>query len=147
MTKYTVGFMFTPLLDIVALIRKNKPAWQFGKLNGIGGHIEESEFPLVCQRREFHEEAEYPYDEIWSPYLLLQSPEFEVHCFATTGMIHKLHYKTDEKIELIHVNSIGNRSDTIENIPWMVYLAVDFLQDRRPGFTVANYTVLPGDGK
>lgn len=139
--------MFSPMLDMVTLIRKTKPAWQFGLLNGIGGHIEENEFPNECQRREFHEEVNYPYDEIWYPYLLLESPEFQVHCFATTGNLNQIHDKTDEKTEIVRVNKIGERKDLIENIPWMVYLAIDFLQDRRPAFTVSKYTVLPGDGK
>ena len=37
MTKYVVGFMFSPDKQFVALIRKNRPEWQAGKLNGIAG--------------------------------------------------------------------------------------------------------------
>lgn len=34
----TVGFIFNHDLTQVLLIRKNRPAWQKGKLNGIGGN-------------------------------------------------------------------------------------------------------------
>ena len=39
-TEYVVGFAFDKKRENVALIQKNRPPWQKGKLNGIGGHIE-----------------------------------------------------------------------------------------------------------
>ncbi len=58
---YVAGFLFrdnghNPGQD-VALIQKLRPAWQKGKLNGIGGKIEEGEQPMDAMRREFREEA------------------------------------------------------------------------------------------
>lgn len=41
----------------VALIRKAKPAWQAGRLNGIGGKVEPGEDPQLAMAREFEEEA------------------------------------------------------------------------------------------
>jgi 8-oxo-dGTP pyrophosphatase MutT (NUDIX family) len=58
--EYVVGFLFAPTReqpDQVALIMKNKPAWQKDKLNGLGGHIERNESPLIAMRREFEEEG------------------------------------------------------------------------------------------
>lgn len=55
--KYVVGFLFDESKQHVALIRKARPAWQYGKLNGIGGHIEKNETPLQAMRREFFEET------------------------------------------------------------------------------------------
>jgi hypothetical protein len=37
--EYVVGFAFDTD-GRVALIRKNRPEWQAGRLNGIGGHVE-----------------------------------------------------------------------------------------------------------
>jgi hypothetical protein len=39
--EYVCGFMFANDFTEVALIRKNKPEWQRGKLNGIGGKVEQ----------------------------------------------------------------------------------------------------------
>ena len=38
--KYVVGFAFNKEKTKVLLIKKTKPDWQAGQLNGIGGKIE-----------------------------------------------------------------------------------------------------------
>src|ERR1035437_2138595 len=65
MQEYVAGFLFDG--SIVWLIRKNKPDWQKGKLNGIGGKIEEGELPFDAMRREFKEEAKLDIDS-WKHY-------------------------------------------------------------------------------
>lgn len=63
---YVVGFMFSADGQKVLLIRKNKPEWQAGKLNGIGGKIETTDKDKwTAMAREFVEEAGIetdPYD-------------------------------------------------------------------------------------
>lgn len=70
MTRYVVGFLFAD--DEVLLIKKNHPSWQFGKLNGLGGHIEENESPLDAMIREFEEESGGARIEHWNMFLLLK---------------------------------------------------------------------------
>ena len=41
-------------------MRKNKPHWQEGHLNGIGGKIEEGELPIDAMQREYEEEVVTP---------------------------------------------------------------------------------------
>ena len=58
MNRYVVGFAFNKVGDQVVLIKKNRPAWQSGLLNGIGGHIEETDkTALDAMIREFEEET------------------------------------------------------------------------------------------
>lgn len=57
MKNYVLGFLFSPDLESVALILKNRPAFLEGKLNGIGGHVEEDESPMSAVIREFEEET------------------------------------------------------------------------------------------
>lgn len=42
---------------LVLLVRKNHPAWQMGRLNGIGGHVAPDESPLDAMVREWREET------------------------------------------------------------------------------------------
>ena len=44
-TNYVLGFAFSKSGQMVLLIWKNKPEWQRGKMNGIGGKIELGEHP------------------------------------------------------------------------------------------------------
>lgn len=55
--KFVVGFAFDQLLRTVLLIKKNRPAWQAGKCNGVGGKIEPGEGIRGAMVREFQEEC------------------------------------------------------------------------------------------
>lgn len=54
---YVAGFLFESDLQRVLLRLKSRPAWQRGKLNGIGGKIEPGETPWLAMQREGREEA------------------------------------------------------------------------------------------
>lgn len=55
--RFVLGFCFDIGYHNVLLIEKNRPPWQAGKLNGIGGKIEEGESPSGAMVREFQEET------------------------------------------------------------------------------------------
>lgn len=55
--RYVAGFVFAPTLDRVLLLRKTRPAWQAGKLNGFGGKVEPGESFEAAMHRESIEEA------------------------------------------------------------------------------------------
>ena len=58
MKEYVLGFAFNKRKDEIVLIEKQKPDWQKGKLNGVGGKLEnEDESPLYAMVREFKEET------------------------------------------------------------------------------------------
>ena len=55
--QYVVGFMIRPETEQVLFIQKNRPEFQKGKWNGIGGKIEAGERPIQAMVREFQEET------------------------------------------------------------------------------------------
>lgn len=55
--KYVLGFLFSPSCEEVVLIRKTKPDWQKGRLNGVGGKVEIGESCDDAMIREFREET------------------------------------------------------------------------------------------
>ncbi len=57
MRQYVLGFAFSPTGDRVVLIEKKRPDWQLGKLNGVGGRVENGEKPVDAMVREFKEET------------------------------------------------------------------------------------------
>jgi 8-oxo-dGTP diphosphatase len=57
MKEYVAGYAFNEERTQVVLIQKNRPDWQKGCLNGVGGKVEEGELPLEAMMREFFEET------------------------------------------------------------------------------------------
>lgn len=138
--EYVLGFGFSAQMERVVLIRKNKPAWQRGKLNGIGGKIED-ESKYTAMVREFKEECGcQTHGEQWSYFCRMEGNDFAVHCFATVVDPTACRTTEAEKVELITVSEIKNlQNQMVENLPWLIHLAFDHLQDSRPFFVVAAY--------
>ncbi len=80
--KYVAGFLFKPWHTDVWLIQKERPEWQKGKLNGIGGKILEGEEPLAAMIREFKEEAGLNITG-WRPFCELYFGQVDVVYFFT----------------------------------------------------------------
>jgi 8-oxo-dGTP diphosphatase len=143
---YVAGFMFSEDMQKVALIRKLKPDWQKGLLNGIGGKVEPGESVFEAVIREFKEEtslatmgAEWEYFAHLIGKDFVGEP-FDVSFFTSKGDLSRLRSVTEEKIEILGINSITFlRKDMVENIPWLIGLAIDFLEDGRPIFVEAKY--------
>jgi ADP-ribose pyrophosphatase YjhB (NUDIX family) len=55
--KYVCGFLFSHCGKYVYLIRKKRPGWQAGYLNGVGGRVERAESYETAMLREIYEEA------------------------------------------------------------------------------------------
>ena len=127
MTEYCLGFMFEPRGKVVALIRKNKPAWQKGKLNGIGGKIEPGETPIDAMVREFQEEAGVfvPADR-WTKFCRLHWSGGVVHVFKSFGTLGGLKTMTDEKVETHSLYWLWDEGDPIvPNLWWLIPMALD----------------------
>lgn len=102
MTKYVVGFMFSNDRQFVVLIRKNRPEWQAGKLNGIGGKIEDGETPRGAMVREFFEETGVQTSEKdWNMKGRIEGREFRVFILYTfSNQVFDIQSVTDEKVHL-----------------------------------------------
>lgn len=127
MTRYTVGFAFSLDGSHVALIRKLRPKWQNGKLNGIGGHVEpEDGHPAATQQREFWEETGViiPANQ-WLAFATLVGPDYMVRCFRTlTDDIYKVRSMTDEEIVVLPVSALRDQLHIV-NLGYLLPLALD----------------------
>src|SRR5688500_15670630 len=126
MQTYACGFLFSPDRRRVLLIRKRRPAWQAGKLNGVGGKIEPGESPAQAMRREFREEADLDVRD-WQEVLTLSGRDdagsgvaWRGHFFRAFGDIDAARSMTDEQLELHDVAALP--PDTIPNLRWMIPL-------------------------
>lgn len=148
MMHYVAGFMFDHSRQRVALIRKQKPAWQRGKLNGIGGKVEDGENVFDAMVRGFAEETGYETTvEQWEQFMRMAGENdgglgaFRVDFFATVGDLSMVRTMESEPVEIVWLKDVSAvRADMIENLPWLIPLALDYLHDGRPGFVEAHYS-------
>ena len=133
-TQYVAGFLFES--DKVALVRKKRPAWQAGRLNGIGGKIEPGESPLAAMVREFYEETSYvTVPTQWWPFCVLSGEDFSVHFFSSYGRLSELKTTTDEEIVVLPISEI-TVENAIPNLTWIVPMAKSIFSERTHTFHV-----------
>lgn len=130
---YTVGFYFTEDLSKVLLIRKAKPQWQMGRLNGIGGAFEtvDGNIPERCMDREFREETEFggAYNIPWRKFaegeIRVHQGDCFLHYMVATGP--EFHAKTsnNEIPVWVHINPPYESLpyDIVPNLAFLVPMA------------------------
>lgn len=120
--EYVAGFAFTTD-GHVALIRKNKPDFQRGKWNGIGGKIEDGETPHQAMVREFREETGVVIED-WSEFCILEGEDWYVRFFtATSGQVFDVRTTTDEYVDVISLASLPD--NMMANLRWLIPMALD----------------------
>lgn len=132
-TYYVVGFLFSDDLKHVALIKKARPAWQAGLLNGIGGKLEPGETSLQAMTREFYEEAGLDIND-WRHFATLSENEhYKLDVYATVGDLNALKTQTEEAI-CVHALEDLSQLALVENTDWLISLAKSVLTNGRPNF-------------
>lgn len=133
MEHYVLGFVFNRNQDKVLLIRKEKPSWQAGRWNGIGGKIKDiDKSSLKAMERECEEEIGVPYD--WQHCITFICPSGTVFVFQNIDYLTSLD-KPDEiefkqiENELLQVWSINNLPNNImDNLKWLIPICLSTLQ-------------------
>jgi 8-oxo-dGTP diphosphatase len=122
---YVAGFCFDAVYNKVALIQKTKPAWQNGKLNGIGGKIEPEEHPVDAMVREFFEETGVIVPaELWTQFCVVSNDDWVVYFFkAKTNRVYDVTTTTEEEVKLIRVETVFHW-EVIPNLHWLIPMAL-----------------------
>lgn len=128
MKRYVVGFIFSPRAGRVLLIEKRRPDWQKGRLNGVGGHIEEGETPIDAMVRETVEETGLLIEaKYWRLVCTMRHEgEYEIHffkAFVHPDILTDARTMTDEPIGLYPASRLPRRA--ITNVRWIVPLCLD----------------------
>lgn len=141
--RYVCGFAFhgePGSAPHVVLIRKIKPEWQAGKLNGVGGKIEPGETPEQAMAREFKEEAGvFSSSTDWAVFarcIFRGADVIFLRSFDETYV--KSRTMTAETIEHRDVFGIDEipEGSIIPNLRWLIPLAWHF-EDTREVVTVS----------
>lgn len=131
MKEYVLGFAFSRGQTDLLLIWKNRPEWQAGRLNGIGGKIEKNETPLQAMIREFKEETMLDVLD-WRHYATMEFHDSKVFVFSSMSCSSdeliraEKEQLTDEKLQLVRVKSFRQGpSIVMTNLQWLVPMAFD----------------------
>ncbi len=128
MQRYVVGFVFDTF-GRTALIQKNRPEWQAGRLNGIGGHVEEDEGIWDAMEREFFEETGVRLKD-WELFAYMYFPGARIDFFRILDLDPKtmdlIRTVTDEEVIVRDAGYVLRHPkfyDLIPNLTWLIPLA------------------------
>lgn len=126
MKKFSLGFIFDKTLEKVLLIHKNRPVWQAGKINGIGGKIESNEDCLECIVRETEEESGLKTaPQAWHQVATMQGADWEIAVFYCiyNGAKDDAVMNEDQPVEWFAVNNLPE--NVLYNLRWLIPLCID----------------------
>lgn len=118
--EYTLAFIFDDTLSEVLLIKKTKPDWQAGYLNGIGGKREHNETTTDCIIREVYEECGLR-NIHYTPVGVIQGEEYLVTVFTarvSRSILEEASTKTEEEVQLYKMVDLP----TLNLLPSVKYL-------------------------
>lgn len=145
--KYVLGFAFDWKRENIVLIHKEKPEWQKGKLNGVGGKVEQSDSCIHdAMTREFFEETGVlTQKQDWTHYATMSfdddimggGAEIYVFRMRNNEVLHASTYE-EEVIEVIPMTEVYSRP-LMHNLHILIPLALQ----KEFGFTHLKQRMLP----
>jgi 8-oxo-dGTP diphosphatase len=126
MKKWVLGFCFDSTCKYVLLILKTKPDYLKGKLNGIGGKIEENDLtPYQAMVRETKEEAGIDVAN-WGQFAEFIVKRGTVYCFAAVNSeIWNAKSMENEQVRIERIDILC--ASPLPNLKWLLPMAVNFL--------------------
>lgn len=137
---YTLGFLFNHDQSKVLLIHKQRPAWQKGMINGLGGKFENQETAKECIAREVEEETSLvtkPKD--WQKVAELHSSKFAVDVMAAiylkseSGAVSQ----EDQRVEWFEVKQLP--PNIMINLSWLIPLSLEKIRENKLMSAVVTY--------
>ncbi len=119
---YVVGFLIDRTRRLVVLIEKQRPDWQVGKLNGVGGRVEEDEAPIDAMEREFKEETGLCMTG-WKHAITMTSQSERIFFFYADWEGGEVRTTTEEKIIIANYSQLPR--NTLLSVRWAIALCRD----------------------
>ncbi len=135
---HVLGFAFNVYVKQLVLILKNKPDYQVGKLNGVGGRVENFDpTPLDAMVREFNEEADVETQlGNWQQFCTfmgpgLTDPQSSVACYTTILIPEERDRVNGITGEGVFKKKVGDLSTPrMCNLDWLIPMAICKLHGR-----------------
>lgn len=114
----------------ILLVRKKRPKFQCGLLNGPGGKVEPGEEPVEAMIREFYEETSIKTDKLdWEMIVNLDTPDWQVIFYRSfMSQYDTLNMKplppADEELVVVDINTLHEES-IMRNLRWLIPFCLD----------------------
>lgn len=123
-----VGIAFDEDVTRVLLIEKQRPKWQKGYFNGVGGKVEPGEEPRGAMAREFKEETGLQVNaDSWDYVVNYRGLDFEIYfyrVFLPNEMFAAAKTMTDEQVVPTPLAQIPS-TRTIYNLQFIIPMVMD----------------------
>ena len=123
-----VGLCFDNDGKRVALIKKTKPDWMRGKLNGIGGKVEPWEKVDDAMAREFEEETGvHTIPPWWQRFAYGVNEYGGVYYYRlfNSQLLEGVRTTTEEEVGIYPVNILSQSDALLKSLTWQIPLALD----------------------
>jgi 8-oxo-dGTP pyrophosphatase MutT (NUDIX family) len=120
--EYVLCYVRLPNTESVYVIEKKRPAWQAGKINLPGGHVEPGETPHEAAARELKEETDL--DCIDTKLMgTLEGDGYVVYCVLCKLDPKERHYSesmTDEEVSVMKLSEAYRSPKVMPNLPYVL---------------------------
>lgn len=136
--RYVAGFALDADRRFALLVRKNKPAWQAGRLNGVGGRIEPHDATAMdAMHREWAEEVSPDVEVTWRELLTLRSGDVEIVFFVGAADRAQLAARDQTRNDIgevleFHALTEVTSAGALPNLSWLLPLAAYTHDTYRP---------------
>lgn len=125
MKRYVIVYVANPFReDKILLVTKDKPEWQKGKLNLLGGKVEDDEIPAEAAIRELKEESGL--ETRFAPHYFgrIEGDEYIVYCYCIIVDSNELNPRPEETQEIDWYNwyDVKNYDNLIPNLKLIIPL-------------------------
>lgn len=118
-----------PARSTFLLVRKEKPDWQRGLWNAVGGKLERGELVKNAMAREFVEETGITQKLNWDRFCIEEGHTYIVHFFRSfLDTIPEVPPENDagELLAWHDLAGIRSRSDLVGNLHWLIPMSLDW---------------------
>lgn len=138
---YVVGFAFSRNRENLVLIEKQRPEWQKGFLNGVGGKVEKEDLSIFeAMKREFEEETGVKtFEKDWTHFATMtfeddiMGSSAIIYCFKMfSNLIYQCKTIEQEEIKIFNITNLENNvfptligEKIIKNLDVLIPLALD----------------------
>ena len=128
--------------EILTLCKQKRDSFGFGRLNGIGGHIEQGEEPYESARREIMEEANIRVKDLDMAAILFidinDVPGIEVFVFRAEYRSGELRDSVEGHLEWMARAEILAQANLVKDLPFLIDLVDKHIRNQPP--SIVKYT-------